>query len=309
VASKLQDQVAQLERELAALRREGMGQPVRHGNPTNLRQGWWLAELAGDLEAGATASATLFMWNGTDWVSTGEQIVVRSFFLGSLSSGTRVYVRWYRNTFVVIPTGATAEQSEEECCICGTSDFEDDFNGGYKRQWHRVDAGFIIQGGYIINQETLPAMLMICRTKPQWWLAGMKLVVEVTVLEFNTSTNGLTDVRFGVRSSPGNITASGILTQLRISESNAFKYGIFTGTTGHAPSPAVTAVAGDRVRIEATLASVNTWNLKYFVNDVEIHAVTGFSFTWDESWYYGVATHDVTGTAKFDDFEYRVVYP
>jgi hypothetical protein len=104
MSAGIPDRLKMLEHRVGQMQLELSGQPVRQANPLNLRQGWWVGELADDLEENATAPVTVMRWNGSSWESTGQTVTGRSFFPGAMTQGTKVYVRWYYNTFVVIST-------------------------------------------------------------------------------------------------------------------------------------------------------------------------------------------------------------
>lgn len=101
-----QRRVQDLERQLAALRRERQHGNCRDATPLNVRNGWWLVVLDEELVEGSTATAEILQWSVTDaeWQFTGFTLEVRDWQLNdaeSVPANTKAEAHWYRNTWVI----------------------------------------------------------------------------------------------------------------------------------------------------------------------------------------------------------------
>lgn len=98
------DRIATLERDIRQLTDRLAQTETRSASTPKQRQGRWLAILTADLEAGGSAFAEIYAYDGTSITGMSETVTVWDWFLQeeeTITSGHKVYIvflsdsRWY----------------------------------------------------------------------------------------------------------------------------------------------------------------------------------------------------------------------
>ena len=154
------DRITAIENDIAGLKRtlarNNSGAQPHHG-----RGGQWIATLQGDLEHGGTANATLYWFDGTNTVSTGQNVSVRDFFLGpgqAIPSQAKIEVEflsgseWYVTQYGPRPYFCAAKNDVVETALTGSVTFDNFILIG-PNPVAVADGGFNFTGGAIIVEN------------------------------------------------------------------------------------------------------------------------------------------------------------